>query len=180
MLNWSYILALILPAYVIQVLFHEGAHALFARIQGQRILEFRPWPGIDKKGRFYFARVRFQPDATLVLNGPQRALRAWAPFLAGLPPFAALSATAGLWGNLSNTVAVNVLAVYWTALGVDLVRGLAWAALRPRRIYLDLNKGAVALGIPARWTSLLGGGLALILTAAWGWSIWPLIARSFG
>lgn len=64
---WAWILNIVLyPIYqILGTLKHEGAHALGAKIQGLRILEFRYLPSrID--GRWYWGYVRFDgmPNTT--------------------------------------------------------------------------------------------------------------------
>lgn len=180
MLNWYWVLALVVPAYVAQILVHEGAHVLFATAYGQRLREFRIWPGFDEvDGHFFFARVRYQANDALLLTDAQVALRAWAPFVVGLPPWVLFAALAGHWSTLELTPAVSIIVVYWTALSVDVVRGLAQGLIYPQRGYLDINKGARYAGLPKWATRVLGGTLAGLLTVLWACIVWPIIQRSW-
>lgn len=150
----------LLVAALVQLVLHEGAHAVAARICDATITDFRPWPhfGYDRYGkrRFYFGRVRWLPG-DYPIEGGWRAFVMWAPFLVG---FTTLSTCALLTLGIQSYWCFPPLAV----VTVDLLRGL----LQPWwRTYLgDALDGAFSLGLThwqMRIIGLIGAAIAVAI-----------------
>lgn len=102
------VLLLALPAYFLQTVLHEGAHALAVLYRGGRVVWFHPWPAIED-GRFVWGgtawsgRVKLERD-WLIPAAPRLVNLAQLAVLAPLRP-------ASHWGQLLVTLALLAAAV---------------------------------------------------------------------
>lgn len=172
---WWLVPLLIPLAYLVQVLVHEGSHALMASFQGFEITSFRFWPHtidtIEGGRRFLFGRVTYKlPEGAEWPSDFETLVRAWAPFIVSIPLIITLAVLAAI---VSVPVLKTIFAVWMVAALIDVVRGLlqAWRD----DDYLDINKGRLAMNIPVetvRWCASIS---ILLLVLICGFVIAVLI-----
>lgn len=155
-------------AYLLQILIHEGSHAVVALAQGLGIQSFAFWPH-KVENTLYFGRVVYDRPLDFQDTRLKRGLRAGAPFLFSVPllglNLALLDATRHEW-----------FLVWTIALGVDLSRnwlqpGITGAA------YHDWSKVGRALWGSSGLTRFAGVGLgafcALVVAFECIRAAWP-------
>jgi hypothetical protein len=112
--------AMALPTYALGVAWHEGSHALWAKLCGAEILELRLYPSMYK-GHFYFGLTKWRGEMT-------RGERAWtllAPKLTNLVllgTYTTLLFTDALPDNEYGQLALAVVATgAWVDFSKDIV-----------------------------------------------------------
>lgn len=61
-------LFLILPAWFLWTVAHEGAHVLAAKVEGYKILSFKPWPHKTEGDGWVWGRMTYQGAATTKIH----------------------------------------------------------------------------------------------------------------
>lgn len=165
---WWLVLLLIPLAYLVQVLVHEGAHALMAHLQGLEVTSFRFWPHTletpEGKRRFLFGRVTYRlPEGADWPSDFETLLRAWAPFIVSIPLIMCLGLV--IFFVTMGPILKTVLSVWMTAAVIDVIRGLlqAWRD----DDYLDINKGRIAMDIPASYVRFGAAMKIMFLVLIW-------------
>jgi hypothetical protein len=136
-------LLVVIPAAWLQLLLHEGAHAVAARILGCTVTAFVPWPHVLGRD-FYFGRVSWRYPTDPPLTDDQRAHKrhviALAPTFVSLVLLIALVLTS-LALRLAEIQSIAAHAVLWSfglCASVDLGRNLLYRWFGGAR--RDINK----------------------------------------
>lgn len=164
-------LALAVPAYVVGVNLHEGAHALSAKMVGGEVVTFRPWPGRDARtGAFQLGltRVRgLQGDGERLFFYLSPKLVDLALLGAYVAYFESDAYPSGSYGQL----VVTVLATgFWVDFAKDT---FLWSP------HNDLVKSMRILGARTEWQKLpLRLGMAAA-SAGLGYLVWRGHERLF-
>jgi len=109
------------PTYWLDVVLHEGSHALMGKAFGGEILEFHVLPGRYGPARnFYFGYVRYRGQLTV----GQRTLFLLAPKLQNLIWLGGYAALVGTGATPDNHYAQVVLAVLATGFWIDFTKDL--------------------------------------------------------
>lgn len=175
--GWLWALGSVVPSFFVQTTIHEGAHAIFAMMQGRSIESFKVWPHYvdhdnDPSTRelFFFGRVIYSESSRWEPRWEQ-ALRSLAPFVVSIPLFAAAAVLVGLHDPIVSIPGI-VFSVWWVAAGVDLAVAAsdAWKGGRPR----DLRKGASKLGLGSGF--IRAAAASLISAIVLSWSIVMFVA----
>lgn len=127
------------PVYqLIGTLRHEGSHALMARIEGARILEFVVVPRIDDRRGLLWGYVRYDGGATWLTTA--------APYLADLLTYAVFLVVCLRLRNAPRWLRLNLVIVGMLSPFVDTAYAYAGGLFRP------YNDVAVLLRTVPPWT----------------------------
>ena len=165
-MSWWWI-ALIVPAYFVQTLVHEGAHAIFYTIAGYRVISFKIWPHFVKKDHdhdpktpdrefFFWGRVVPTVGSRVITTKVQRISMHFAPWLVGIPFWIAITVMIMIGSP-------SFLLIFLGATTIDLVRASVQPWWREKRG--DANRGGEEIGWSHDDLKTYGGILALILAA---------------
>ena len=173
MLDWLTVTLCVIPAYFLQTTIHEGAHAIFGLLQGLEIEHFKVWPHRGNRQRFYWGSVRFFQPKTVTLSDAENAWRAAAPFVVSGALWTVNFAVIGNWAPFPSRILMSVLAVFWTAQTIDLVRGflLAWWGSD----FADINKAGTYGKLPKPILRGMATCLSGVLVACWGIELFELV-----
>ena len=177
MIDWVSVSLLVIPSYFFQTFLHEGAHALFAIAHDMRITSFKIWPHYitTSRGtqRLYWGRVTYVRNRNTIDTAAERAWRSISPITISLPIWTFVYLTKTFWGGFAAPTMTTIL-VFWTAMTIDLVRGLLQSVGKLG----DLNRAAYYAGVPKLAVRLVAVPLAFALAAGWFLYVWPVIATS--
>lgn len=168
--DWPYVLLFALPAFFLQTLVHESAHAAVARLQGLTIESFKIWPHFvdhdnDPSTRelYFWGRVVYSNAWNVPVSDTGTALRAGVPLIVGTILLVVLVLLKLSVGIHAHNVLLTGWNVWMVAVGTDLTRG--WLQAFTRRERGDVNKARDALDASVGATRLVAtAGIFLAAT----------------